>query len=160
MGLYTLQQAQLEIASLRGIVAHLTATLATPNVFRADCTSGLNTWTTETDVPGASVSVNTTGASSVVVAQGNFDCAANTASSSNNILGFLNWNGSNQSEEAIFIPGSLTGVRYTIGQTWVITGVTPGTYTAKLRASAGTTNMTLRTTHTNLTVMVFNTPVT
>ncbi len=106
---------------------------------------------TETDVAGCSLSVVVPRNGAVVVISAAFDMQPATTSIT--MTGILTWNGSDQASEAV--AGSTTG-RATVGQNWVITGATPGTYTAKLRVSAtsGTTSV-LRATHTTITAAVY-----
>jgi hypothetical protein len=182
---YSLDQAQKDIAGLRGVIAHLLANAEFLNltasteftapdgstwtssglnmsgalkygtipVYHAAATGNLSVTGTEADVPGASVSVVVRGNSSTVVVIGVFDEQTN-ASSSASVSGFLNWNGSDRSEQAVTQTGDAAAVRGTVAQCWVITGVTAGTYTAKLRGS-GTTGGTIRGTHTTITAMVW-----
>lgn len=126
----------------------------TPPVYHADATSNLASFTATADVPGANVSVVVKGTNSTVVVIGVFDAATN-ASTSAVITGFLNWNGSNRSEDAVLQTGSAVTIRGTVAQTWVITGVTAGTYVAKLQASSSISGGTVRSPHTNITAMVF-----
>lgn len=168
MGNYTLDQAQKDIAALRGTIAHLlvngqftnitTGVLKYSNipVYHADCSSPLSVTASEADVTGATVSVVVRGNSSTVVVSGIFDMQTN-ASAAASVSGFLNWNGGDSTENALIQTGTATSMRATTAQTWVITGVTAGTYTAKLRAS-GTTGGTVRATHTGITAMVWEGP--
>lgn len=123
--------------------------------YSADATGDLVSFTTEADVPGASVSVVIVGSNATVLVAGQFDFDA--GSSACNLVGFLNWNGSDRNEQAIFT-ASAAGNRSMCARTWRITGVSAGTYTAKLRASctvSGPANGA-RITHTGLTVTVID----
>jgi len=125
----------------------------TPPVFYAAATSNLSVGASEADVPGATISVTVKGSNSTVLVTGVFDAQTN-ASSSASISGVLSWAGSDQTSVAVIQTGTATAMRATITQVWRITGVTAGTYTAKLRAS-GTSGGTVRGTHTTITAVVY-----
>lgn len=118
-------------------------------------TSDLASFTTEADVTGATQTVVITGSNATVLVTGTFDMEAGTSACT--MVGFFNWNGSDQSEQAIFT-ATAAGQRATINQTWQITGVTAGSYTAKFRASctaSGAANA-VKATHTGFTVLVID----
>lgn len=121
--------------------------------YDVSATSDLNTFNTETDVPGCSVSVVVTGSNATILVDGTFDCLVNGGACTMN--GFLNWNGSDQARQAVYIAAA-NGNRGTVGQTWRITGVTAGTYVCKLRASCSVSNSgnAVKGTHTSMSVMV------
>ena len=127
--------------------------LAMVRSYTQDATSDLLNFTVETDVPGATISVVVTGSNSTVEVKAQFDMQMNT--SAGTLVGFLSWNGADRTEQAVFtVPTA--GTRMCIHRGWEITGVTAGTYTAKLRASctaAGAANG-VRTLHTGLIVDV------
>lgn len=124
--------------------------------YSVNSTSDLSSFITETDVPGATVNVVITGSNATVVVMGEFDFQIAT-STGVTMVGFLNWNGSDRPEQSVFINGSITD-RKTLSRTWRITGVTAGTYVAKLRASSSVSavNNSVRNTHTGFTVLVID----
>lgn len=133
-------------------------TLGMVRSYSADSTSNLSNFTTETDVPGATVSVVVTGSNATVIVHGQFDFSVTAPSTNITMVGFLNWNGSDRSQQCVFIAGSVTA-RACCARTWRITGVTAGTYTAKLRASCqstASTNYVVEFPHTGLTIEVID----
>lgn len=134
-------------------------TLGMVRTYSADSTSNLATFTTETDVPGASVSVVVTGSNATVVVQGQFDFSVLNPSNTILMIGYLNWNGSDRTQQAVMQAPPVSGaVRSCNGRTWRITGVTAGTYTAKLRASCNisSANNVVEYPHTGLVVTVID----
>lgn len=132
-------------------------TLGMVRTYSANSTSNLSSFTTEADVPGATVSVVVTGSNATVVVHGQFDFLCLNPSVNITMIGFLNWNGSDRSEEAVFEASVTT--RVCCARTWRITGVTAGTYTAKLRASCSPTasaNNVVEFPHTGLVVEVID----
>lgn len=183
---YSLQQAQRDIADLRGQISHLLANATIVNltssnitattvsattvsatdvtvsdalkytnipVFSAVASSNLSVGASAADVPGATTSVTVRGSSSTVVVVIAVDEQTN-ATTSASVTAWLNWNGSDQTSDALLQTGSAAAIRGTVAQVYVITGVAAGTYTAKIRAS-GTTGGTVRGTHTVITAMVW-----
>jgi hypothetical protein len=132
-------------------------TLGMVRTYSANSTSNLGNFTTEADVPGASVSVVVTGSNATVIVHGQFDFNCTAPSANVTLIGYLNWNGSDRSEQAVFVAGAVTA-RACCARTWRITGVTAGTYTAKLRASCNvlSTNNVAQFPHTGLTVEVID----
>lgn len=121
--------------------------------YSADSTADLVSFTAEADVPGATVSVVVVGGAATVIVTAQFDFDA--GSSACTLVGFLNWNGSDRTEQAIFTAPT-SPARAMCARTWRITGVAAGTYTAKLRASctvSGAANGP-RVGHTGLTAIV------
>lgn len=100
--------------------------------YQARATGQLSNFTTEADVPGATVQVTVTGSNATIQVTAFWDCNCGTGAAT--MVGFFNWNGSDQPSQGIH-QGSAAGQRDTVGQTYTITGITAGTYTAKLRAS-------------------------
>jgi hypothetical protein len=113
----------------------------------------LNTFTAETAVPGATMAVEVTGTAATIIATAHFDMQTDTSACT--LVGIFRWNGADQTRQAIFA-GTAVGQRANVGQTWEITGVTPGTYTAALYAtcSASGAANSVKSTHTTLTVQV------
>lgn len=108
--------------------------------YSAVSTADLMNFTAQTDIPDASVSVVVKGTNATVKIWGTFDSVAGTSLCT--LLGFMVWNGNNQPYTSVFIASSV-GDRKTVTQMWRITGVTAGTYTAKLAGScsvAGASN--------------------
>lgn len=119
-------------------------------------TSNLASFTAETAVPGASVNVVVTGASATVKIWAHFDFQ--TATSAATMVGKLKWNGTDQTEQAIFVSTAVLQ-RANVGQGWEITGVAAGTYTAALYAtcsSSGAQNA-VESPHTTISVLVIDT---
>jgi hypothetical protein len=129
---------------------HVHGTPLAPHGYHANASGNLASFTTEADVPGATVSVTVTITGSDVLITGVFDAEADTT---NALVGFCNWNGSDQTPQVVL--NGTTG-RYALSGTWYVANVTAGTYTAKLRASwAGISGDALiRSTHTGITVLV------
>lgn len=101
------------------------------------------------DLAGTSISVVVTKANSTITATGVFDMQSGTATGA--CAGIFNWNGTDQAGRAGV--GGPVGTRSTAQQTWIVTGVAPGTYTAKLRGSVNTGG-TIRSTNTTLSINV------
>jgi len=132
-------------------------TLGMVRSYGADASSNLASFTTEADVPGATVSVVVTGSNATVVVYGQFDFSSQAPSTNITFIGFLNWNGSDRSQQAVFEAGAVTA-RSCCARSWRITGVTAGTYVAKLRASCSvnSANNVVNVSHTGLTAIVID----
>jgi hypothetical protein len=118
-------------------------------------TSDLNTFTAETLVPGTSTSVVVTGSNATLIAVCDYDMEAGTGACT--LTGIFNWNGSDQTEMGIF-SATAAGQRATVAQTYVITGITSGTYTAELKATctvSGAANA-VKATHTGYTLILID----
>lgn len=129
-------------------------TLGMSRTYDATATSDLFSFTTEADIPGCSITtIKVTGSNATVIIDGTFDMQMN--GSAGNCIGFCNWNGVDQTRQAIFITPT-AGARATTSQVWRVTGVTAGTYTAKLRASCSVSSGSngIRGTHTSMVVQV------
>jgi hypothetical protein len=129
-------------------------TLGMSRTYDAQASADLFSFTTETDIPGCSITtVKVTGSNATVIIDGVFDMQMN--GTAGNLVGFCNWNGVDQAKQAVFV-ASAAGNRASTGQAWRITGVTAGTYTAKLRASCSVSNGSngIRGTHTSIVVQV------
>lgn len=126
---------------------------STPPVYHAACSSNLSVTATNADVTGANINVVVAGSTSTVVITGVFDMQPDAAAAAN-IVGTLDWAGATQSAQAVMVSGAAVTNRATVSQTWVITGVTAGTYNAKLQAT-GTAGGTIRATHTSITAQVW-----
>lgn len=100
------------------------------NIYRSTNTV-LQSFAAETDVPGTSMSIVVSGSNSTVLAIANFSCVVTVGAT---MTGFLNWNGSDRTPEATLTCDTGADV-VSVSQSWLITGVTAATYTAKLRAS-------------------------
>lgn len=131
-------------------------TLGMVRSYSADSNANLASFMAETDVPGATVSVVVTGSNATVIVHGQFDMMIGTTAGTT-MVGFLSWNGADRSEQAVMISPTV-GDRKCLGRTWRITGVTAGTYVAKLRASctASAANNLVEATHTGLVVEVID----
>ena len=122
--------------------------------YQARATANKSSFTTLSDITGPNVSVVVTGSNATVKVWATFDFSCGSPAT---FTGHLNWNGSDQTPQAIFICPTATG-RATVAQFWEITGVTAGTYTAKLQASctvSASTN-TVEQTHTGISVLVID----
>jgi hypothetical protein len=131
-------------------------TLGAVRTYSADSSSNLASFTAETDVPGATVSVMVTGSNATVVVNAQFDMQLGTTVG-DTMTGRLSWNGADRSEQAVLIaPTVLT--RVCVARSWRITGVTAGTYIAKLTAtcSLSAANNMVSSPHTGLLVTVID----
>jgi len=128
-------------------------TLGMVRTYDVGSTSDLNTFGTETDIPGCSVSVVVTGSNATIEIDGTFDMLINGGACTMN--GFCSWNGSDLTRQAVFIAAA-NGYRASVGQTWRVTGVTAGTYVCKLRASCSVNNVgnAVKATHTSMSITV------
>lgn len=124
-----------------------------PPVYHADCTANLSVSASAADCVGANVTVTVHGNNSTAVVTGVFDMQT-AATSGASVSGVLNWAGAIQTEDALIQTASAVANRATTTQTWVITGLTAGSYVAKL-GGFGTTGGTIRGTHTGITVVVW-----
>lgn len=134
-------------------------TLGMVRSYSADSTSNLASFTTEADVPGATVSVVVTGSNATVIVVGQFDFSVLNPSSTTTMIGYLSWNGSDRTEQAVMQVPPISGAMRTCnGRSWRITGVSAGTYTAKLRASCNinSANNVVEFPHTGLVVEVID----
>lgn len=124
--------------------------------YQARATGNLTSWTTETDIPGATVQVVITGTNATVQIAAFMD-VENGTTASLLVTGMLNWNGTDQASDIIF-NGTTLSTRVTVGQVWTITGVTAGTYTAKLRATCATAGAAneIRSGGTGMNVLVID----
>lgn len=111
-------------------VSNFTGSGKSFDIFRSVNTT-LQSFAAETDVPGTSMSIVVPGSNSMVLAVANFACSVTGGAT---MTGFFNWNSSDQTPEAILTCDTGTDL-VSVSQSWLITGVTAGTYTAKLRAS-------------------------
>lgn len=112
-------------------------TLGMVRFYAARATSQLSNFTTEADVPGATVNVVVTGSNASIQVTATWDCNAGGAACTQ--VGFFSWNGADQSAQGIHVAPTAGG-RDTVAQTYTITGITAGTYVAKLRASCSVAN--------------------
>jgi hypothetical protein len=124
-----------------------------PPVYHADCTTNLSVSGSAADCVGANVTVTVHGNNSTAIVTGVFDMQT-AATSGASVSGVLNWAGTIQSENALIQTGSAVANRATTTQTWVITGLSAGSYNAKL-GGLGTSGGTIRGTHTGITVVVW-----
>jgi hypothetical protein len=123
-------------------------TLGMVRSYSADSTADLTNFGAETDVTGATVSVVVTGSNATVIVTGDFTFVdANTAQPIE-FIGYLNWNGVDQLQQVIF-EGNFNGAIASVARTWRITGVTAGTYVAKLRAFCSTASVNNKVAHPN-----------
>lgn len=113
--------------------------------------------TSEVDVTGATVSVVVTGSAATVNIEGLFDVAVTAFGTAVILDCILSWGGTDQGSNA---PFNITAnsLRQPVSQNWVITGVTAGTYVAKLRArfaaAVATTSAAVKGTNSNIVVTV------
>lgn len=123
--------------------------------YSADSTSNLASFTTEADVPGATVNVVVTGSNATVTIDAQFDFLVQSPAAATTMVGYLNWNGSDRTQQCVYENTSGTG-RACVSRTWTITGVTAGTYVAKLRASCNinSANNSVQFPHTGINVQV------
>lgn len=125
------------------------------STFSAACTSPMSSFTIEADITGCSVSVVVPSNGSTIIAIATVDMTIATSGSSFSC--FFNWNTTDQPGDCLFVnPGSTVTNRITAGQSWVVTGVSAGTFTAKLRASCTTSNAsnTIHSGNTTLIILV------
>lgn len=136
-------------------------TTALTNSAFAQASGSLTTTTTVTDVPGATVTITTQVANTVVVVYGMFDvlCAGTTTGDIG--VGTLNVDGTDVATHNAIVEGKVGAsneVRLTGGQVWRVTLATAGSHTLKLRGSrfnAGvqTGTITFQLTHTTIAVL-------
>lgn len=106
------------------------------NVFTS-VSGSLTGITAETDIPSTSMSVVVPGSNATIIARAIF--GFQVTGSASTMTGFFSWGGSDLGGNAVITSDSATDL-VMIPQTWVITGVSAGTYTAKLRASSSSTS--------------------
>lgn len=130
-------------------------TLGMVRSYSATGTTLLSSFTAETDVPGATVSITVTGSNATLIVNAFWD--ANCGGAAATIVGFFNWNGTDQPAQGVHT-GSAANQRDTVGQTYRITGIAAGTYTAKLRASCTVSNSLNQVggPHTNFTALLID----
>lgn len=123
--------------------------------YSAQATGNLSSFTAETAVPGATVNVTVTGSAATVLVTAVWDMQSATSTAT--MTGLLRWNGVDQAAKAIFV-GATVLDRYTVAQTYEITGVSAGTYTAALYAtcSASGAANSVNATHTGFTALVID----
>lgn len=121
-----------------------------PPVYHAACTADLQVSAANADIAGANVNVPVHGNTTTAVVTAQVD-AQTAAAAGADIVATLDWNGTTQAADAVL---TANGVRATISQTWVITGLRAGSYNAKLQAT-GTSGGTIRAAHTSITVQVW-----
>lgn len=140
------------VPSFRDPGGHLLGMVRT---YAARGTTLLSSFTTEADIPGATVSVVITGSNATIQVTANWDLNCGGAAAT--FVGFFNWNGVDQAAQGI-LTGSAANQRGTPGQNYVITGIAAGTYTAKLRASCTVSNSLNQAggPHTGLSVLVID----
>jgi len=124
--------------------------------YSADASSNLASFTAETDVPGATVSVVVVGSNATVIVHAQFDMQLGTTVG-DTMIGFLNWNGADRTQQVVFVAPTITA-RGCVSRHWRITGVGAGTYVAKLRASCtvSAVNNEVFAIHTGLVVEVID----
>jgi hypothetical protein len=123
-------------------------------VYNVGATSDMSSFTTEVDITGCSVSVVLPGSSNTILAFANVDMSIATSGASFSC--FFNWNGgSDQTNQCLFVnPSATVTNRFNGMQTWVLTGIAAGTYTAKMRASCTASNAGNKITAANTTLTV------
>lgn len=143
--------AQLNGLAMKGIVGSGKSF----QTYYAACSSNLSSFTTEADLTGATVSVVVPTGGGTVIVVAHFDMAISVSGGAT-INGFLNWNTVDQTNKVIFTNGTSNNIRGTFRQTWILTGISAGTYTAKLTASSNSNNanVVVRATHTTIAVLV------
>ncbi|HET6356101.1 hypothetical protein [Streptomyces sp.] len=92
-----------------------------------------STTTTETDIPGASITFTTKAANATFQATGTFDCEPLAVSSTIMMLGKLNVDGVGQSGVAVHRMNQLD--RDTVSMTWTGVLAAAGSHTLKLRGN-------------------------
>lgn len=121
--------------------------------YDAAASSNLTLSTTETDVPGCSVTVTAQTDSAFYIAWGTFD-AQQTSTASLTAIGSLSVDGTDETRQALF-NGLTNGLRATVGQVWSDT-LTAGSHTLKLRGQMlSSSGIRFSGTHTSLVVVVF-----
>lgn len=109
------------------------------NIFNTSCNTTLNTFTTEQDLSGAFVNVVVPGSNATVIAFATFTFSVTTSGVS--MLGYFNWNNTDQTQTAMLTSNGSTDL-VGVSQSWVITAVSAGTYTAKMRAACSSSSAT------------------
>jgi PKD repeat protein len=119
----------------------------------AAATSVLNLTSTTTDIPGATLTLAVTSTTQRFFAYADFDVQV-IAATAGNFVGTLVAGGTIQSAQAIYMPPATVGLRSSVGQSYLITGLTPGNVVFKLQGRSVTSG-TYRTNaqHTVLTVV-------
>lgn len=130
-------------------------TLGMVRTYAGRATGLLTSFTTEADIPGATVSVVVTGSNATLEVNCTWDMNCGGAAAT--MLGFFNWNTVDQAAQGVFIATG-AGQRACVSQTYLITGITAGTYTAKLRASSTVSNASNQAggTHTGFSVTLID----
>lgn len=139
----------------------LSATSMTNAAF-AQASSNLVCTTTITDVPGATVTITTQVANTVVMVQGVFDFSAINMTAAHVGQGSLAVDGSTVANPKALYTGYTPGVansnfRSTITQVWLVTLASAGSHTLKLQGSrnldTGGTTYQIGQNHTTITVL-------
>ena len=123
--------------------------------YSARASADLTLTTSQVAITGATVNVVVTGSNATAIVTVNWDCQTTTTSTTT-IVGQLVWNGTAETPQGIFISTGTSGSRATIGQSYVITGITAGTYTADLTAAAPGGSGETRQTHTGFSLILID----
>ena len=128
-----------------------------PVTYEAQASGALAmTDTTETDIPGATVTLSTAAANAIYVVTATFDASVTTTNASTLMVGKLTVDGSIQTGTAIHAMD--TALRTTIPMTWRGTLASAGSHTLKLRgnlsaAAAGTASFIQTNTRIAITIL-------
>lgn len=130
-----------------------------PTTYEAVASSDLGIGQTDQDVTGASVTLTTTAANAVYVAEATFDFDSIGTGSTTAAVGFLNVDGVNQTAQAVFQVGAGTANdRGTVTQQWRGTLASAGSHTLKLRGTtpgSSGNGIEINGTHTKVLVTIY-----
>lgn len=129
---------------------------AQPQILSAACSASVDLTTAEVDIPGATLTFNTTKANARFMCTASFYFAMISASA-NIALGKLNVDGVNQAAFVNFTGLNTTPQRENLAQTWIGTLAAVGSHTLKLRGlgTGATAAHRVNATHTTITALVF-----
>lgn len=127
------------------------------DTYTAAASGALTTSTTDTDVPGASVTVVTARANAVAIIHGVYDITCSAFTTAGVGVGMCMVDGVLQTAQALFQP-SVAGQRATVTQQWVVNLGASGSKVVKLqgRKTGGTNTITINANYTTLGVLVLN----
>ena len=125
------------------------------DTYTASCSASMDLTTTDTDIPGVSVPVTVADTTDrfLVLSATDYRALTTTNAVATTILMV---DSTTQTGNAVFNAGNASAsIRATVYQNWVITGLSAGTHTFKLRASVNTGTGEIRAglTHTRITVV-------
>lgn len=126
------------------------------DTYSAFSTSSIDLSTTDTDIPGMSVSITVADTTDRFLVVAAVDARAGSSPNNGVMSGKLLVDGAIQAGVATFNTGSAPATRSTVFQSWVITGMAAGSHTVKMQASMNTATanaITVGLTHTRMTVV-------